>query len=76
MSSDIPGPWPWPLVGNLPNIDLENSIQSVVNIGKQYGMAVDILICYLGRVKLCTYLTLHVQPRFVNSVLEARISFS
>lgn len=37
MAAEIPGPRPWPLVGNLPNIDLENSIQSIVDIGKQYG---------------------------------------
>lgn len=40
MSSHIPGPRPWPLIGNLLDIDLENSVQSVVSIGKQYGMAV------------------------------------
>lgn len=39
MSSNIPGPRPWPLIGNLLNIDLENSVQSVVDIGKQYGKA-------------------------------------
>lgn len=37
MASEIPGPRPWPLVGNLPNIDLANSIQSIADIGKAYG---------------------------------------
>lgn len=59
MSSDIPGPWPWPLVGNLPNIDLENSVQSVVDIGKQYGMVVDVLELHLRRVRLYCILSSH-----------------
>ncbi|PSS05126.1 P450 family fatty acid hydroxylase [Coniella lustricola] len=37
MTCDIPGPRPWPFLGNLLDIDLENSVQSVVDIGKQYA---------------------------------------
>lgn len=40
MASEIPGPRPWPLVGNLPNIDLANSVQSLVDIGKEYGSSI------------------------------------
>lgn len=59
MSSNIPGPRPWPLIGNLLDIDLENSVESVVNIGKQYGMAIDVFTCYLGHLRLCTYISVH-----------------
>lgn len=56
MSGDIPGPRPWPLIGNLLDIDLENSVQSVVNIGKQYGMVVNTSMSFASFVKRSTYL--------------------
>lgn len=60
MPSDIPGPRPWPLIGNLLSIDLENSVQSIVDIGKQYGMILNNSISLSSFVKRSTYLVLHL----------------
>lgn len=76
MSADIPGPRPWPLIGNLLNIDLENSVQSVVDIGKQYGMPTDKFHMFSEAVRQYTYLTLYLKPRFANFVLGARTKSS
>lgn len=73
---EIPGPRPWPLVGNLPNIDLENSIQSIVNIGKQYGTKFLIFLLHLSCVRLNSKLNFQLQARFVDFVWEARTNYS
>lgn len=38
MSIPIPGPKPWPVLGNLLDIDTENSIQSFSKLCLEYGM--------------------------------------